>query len=121
MGLQVSHAAFRDTFLMLETFERTLNLAGYIPVIGSISAVIRGGYAKIEMITGIAFAIFSVLHGDPTTASIYLSVGVTLIAHSLLNAIRMCFELVPFMPLVTTLPYDLYATYVVGRRFFPYV
>ena len=124
MNVNISNPAFRDTFIFLETFEKGLKIAGYIPFIGTVSAAIRGGFAKIEMISGIAFAILALgihLQGNAATASTYLAVGITLIAHSLLNGLRTCLEVVPFVPLVTTLPYDLYATYVVGKRFFSYV
>jgi hypothetical protein len=120
----VSNLTFRDTFIVLETFEQGLNIAGYIPLIGSFSAAyIRRNYGQVEIIVGLAFVIFGAglsIQGNPKAIA-YLKFGATLIGHGLLNLIRMNFEIVPGLPLITTLPYDLLATYYIGRRFFSYI
>lgn len=124
MVLKISHSPFLDTFIFLEAFEKGLNIAGYIPIIGTISGVIRAGYTKIEFISGVALAALAFgmhLQGNPSGLSTYLAVGITLIAHSLLNGLRACIEIVPGLPIITTLPYDLYATHILGKRFFSYL
>src|ERR1700722_10255330 len=92
---------FFDTFIFLELFEKCLNIAGYIPVIGSVSATIRNNYAKIELVAGIAFTILAVVfHVQQNQYSaFYLSVGATFVGHALLNELRSYIEVVPFLHL----------------------
>lgn len=113
---------FQNIFALLETFERGLNVVGYIPVIGSVSAVVRNNYAKIEAVAGVAFAILATgiyLQGNPSHA--YYLIAGTLFGHAILNEIRSYFEAVPGVALFTTLPYDIIATIYVGGRFFSYI
>lgn len=118
----IANSTFRDAFTILETFERGLNLAGYVPVVGPIAGALRQYYSNIEAIAGIALAILSLgmKLQEQRSSSFYLTVGITLIGHAILNYIRSCFEEVSGLPLVTTLPYDLVATFYVGGRFFSY-
>lgn len=111
-----------ETFLLLETIERGLNVVGYIPLIGSLSAGVRDTYATAEAIAGIAliaFAIGSSIQGNPQP--LYTVVGGTLLGHAILNGIRSLFEAVPFVALVTTLPYDILTASCVGGRLFTYI
>lgn len=119
----VTPAIIRDTFVLLEAFEKGLNVVGYIPVLGTAAATIRYYYSNVELISGLAFAIFSLgihLQGN-VQAGFYFTIGLTLFGHAILNGLRSSVEAVPTLPLFTALPYDLYATYVVGKRFFSYV
>lgn len=118
----VSPINFQNIFVFLETFEKGLNVVGYFPYVGSVGAIVRKKYAYIEVIAGIAFAFFAMgidLQGNPSRAC-YMIAG-TLVGHGILNRIRTYFEAYPWVSLCTTLPYDLIATFYVGRRFFPYV
>jgi hypothetical protein len=122
MELMVASINYQDVFMLLETFEKGLNVIGYIPVVGSMSAVVRNHYAKIEAVAGIVFAAFAIgihLQGNPSRA--YFIIGGTLLGHSLLNEGRSLIEMVPGLPLITTLPYDVLSTMYLGRRFFSYV
>lgn len=116
-------ATFRDTFLLLETFELGLNFAGYIPVVGTLSTGLRAIMAKVELIAGVVLAVlyFGLQAQGKTINPVLLNVGLTFMGHALLNVIRCLFEAVPFVALVTTLPYDFYATHVLGKRLFSYV
>ncbi len=118
-----THAAvIRDTFACLETFEYSLNIIGYIPIVGSISAHVRKFYGSLEIISGIALAIFAVglELRQSKNAKLYFTIGSTLIGHGILNSIRALFEEKIGVSLITTLPYDLIATFYAGRRFFSY-
>lgn len=113
--------AFQDTFVFLETLEKGLNVVGYIPFVGSVSAWVRENLGRIEVIAGIVFAILSLVQANAATNKLYLTIGLTFLGHGILNQLRALLEYVPGVPLFTTLPYDLYATYVLGRRYFSYV
>jgi hypothetical protein len=118
----VSHVNFQNVFTFLETFERGLNIVGYIPVIGTLGAFVRNHYAKIEAVAGAAFAVFATglyVQGNPSRA--YYIIGGTLFGHAILNEIRSYFEAMPGVALITTLPYDIIATVYVGGRFFSYI
>ncbi|KIC73934.1 Uncharacterized protein PRO82_001772 [Candidatus Protochlamydia amoebophila] len=114
---------FENTFIILELVEKTLNVAGYIPGIGTVSAYVRGGLASIEAVSGIGLTIIGFIansQGNPAS-SIYLTTGITFIGHALLNGFRASFENQPFISLVTTLPYDIGSYLLLGRRVFPYL
>jgi hypothetical protein len=119
----IAQTSFRDTFISLETFETGLNVVGYIPYIGSISAWVRDRYSLLEIITGVGLAILSFVNhrqGDVPASKVYLTVAATFLGHGILNQIRSAIEAVPLLPLVTTLPYDFFATYYIGSRIFSY-
>ena len=116
----VDTSAFTNTFVALEAFEKGLNVVGYVPLLGSLASAVRSYYARIEMVAGIALAIFSLTQND-ASQTIFFTVGVTFMGHSLLNFGRAILEAFPTVPLFTCLPYDLYATFIVGKRFFSYL
>jgi hypothetical protein len=119
----IAAKTFRDTFIFLETFEKGLNIVGYFPYIGTVSAYLRANYSALEIIAGVAIAIFATgmhIQQNPN-AAIYLALGGTLLFHGILNRIRAVFESIPFLPLITTLPYDLVATLYLRRRYFSYI
>lgn len=122
MAANIAGLNVAETFLLLETFEKGLNFIGYIPVIGSLGAGARTIYAKIEAIAGIALLALSVgLSVGGNTNHLYTSVGGTLLGHAILNGIRSLFEMVPFVALASTLPYDLLTASYVGGRLFSYI
>lgn len=95
--------------------EKGLNIAGYIPVVGTISAVVRATIAKVQMTVGAVMAglnyLGSILARDPQRQQELEKRAVKsleFVGHGVLNAIRAIFEFVPFVSLVTCLPYDLY-------------
>lgn len=99
----------------LTVFETGLNYAGYIPIVSSFSAPVRAGFGKIEIIGGIAAAAFFALRalcaeGDEK-ALLWRNSEISLeyVAHGFANIIRAVFECIPFVSLVTCLPYDLCA------------
>jgi hypothetical protein len=102
----------------LTAFETGLNYAGYVPILSSFSAPVRAGYGKIEIICGVAaaaiFAIRALLAEGAQKEVLWNKSDEALeyVAHGLANIIRAVFELVPFVSLVTCLPYDLF-----GERF----
>lgn len=121
--MQIDENPFQDAFFVLETFETGLNALGYIPVIGNASASIRKYYSVIEAITGVALLILSCIcrwQREMLVAKTLLSTGATFLGHAVLNWLRAHVEEIPGLPLVTTLPYDICATYFVGKRFFSY-
>jgi hypothetical protein len=118
----VANINFQDMFMFLETFEKGLNIIGYIPVVGTFGAGVRNTYAKVEVAAGVVFAAIAIgvhLQGNPSRA--YFIIGATLFGHGVLNEIRSYLEAVPFLPWLTTLPYDIITTAYLGRRYFSYV
>lgn len=113
--------SFQDTFVFLETFEKGLNVVGYIPFVGSFSASVREILGRIEFLAGIVFSTLSLVQQNGATKTLYLTVGLTCLGHGCLNQIRALVEVVPGVALATALPYDLYATFVLGRRYFSYI
>lgn len=117
---QIDASPFVKTFAILNTFETVLNMCGYIPLVGSASAVLRAYYAKIEVIAGVALAIFALTKGDAASQNFYFSVAITFIGHAILNGLRSMVEIIPTVPLFTCLPYDIFAAAVLGKRLFSY-
>lgn len=99
--------------ITLTTFETGLNYAGYVPIVSSFSAVVRAEYGKIEIICGIAAAVFfavrALLAEGAQKEFLWKRSEDSLeyVAHGFANIIRAVFECVPFVSLVTCLPYDL--------------
>lgn len=113
----------RDLFGLLETFEGGLNIVGYVPLAGSVSAGVRDVYSKIEVVIGVALVVFSMgmfIQRNPGHLSCR-NLGLTLIGHGILNKIRTYCEMTPFFALITTLPYDLFTGFWIGRRIFAYI
>lgn len=95
--------------------EQCLNIAGYIPGVSSVSGAFRLAGGKIEIIGGIAAAVIVALAAlsapDATSKRQGLSRAVTILTtyflHGIANAFRGSIEMIPFISLVTCLPYDL--------------
>lgn len=95
----------------LATTEEALNLVGYIPMVSVLSATIRSLGAKCQMIAGFSSAIFFFFCGFYRKNSKFkhfqrcrLSIEQAL--HGVFNFCRSLIEFVPFLSLVTCLPYD---------------
>lgn len=101
----------------IEVLEKGLNFFGYVPVAGTLTAKWgRGTLVKAQIVSGIAFGIFSLVGNQrASVVSLYRIFAWTMLKHGLLNSFRSAFEIKPFLPLVTLLPFDL----LVGRAF-PY-
>ena len=101
-------------------FEQGLNIAGYIPLVSTVSGVLRHSYGKMEIIAGVAagalFAIVALFNPNAQARQKGLQKAVevmmTYSLHGIANICRAWIEVVPFLSLVTCLPYDL-----MGKRF----
>jgi hypothetical protein len=99
----------------LASFEKGLNLAGYIPVVSMISGTLRSTYGKTLIITGVAggalLAIVALFDRNAVGRQKGLEKAmkflVTCSVHGIANIGRSRIERVPFLSLVTCLPYDL--------------
>ncbi|WP_068469449.1 hypothetical protein [Candidatus Protochlamydia phocaeensis] len=98
----------------LQSIEHGLNIMGYIPIVGTFSACIRFTYGKMEMITGLAVSLISftgsIFASDLQRQQALESRAIKAIEYSLhgwLNMGRCFLEIIPFISLVTCLPYDL--------------
>jgi hypothetical protein len=104
----------------LEKFEHALNIAGYVPLVSSVSGVIRAVLGKIEVIGGIAtgaiLAIAALFNPHASQRHAQLNkaaeVAVKYSLHGVANLLRGTIEVFPLLSLVTCLPYDL-----MGNRF----
>lgn len=101
-------------------FENAMNVAGYVPILSTISGGLRMTYGNIEVVGAIVAAAFLAIQALFTSDSsaksdLFNQSGKVLVKYSLhgfANCIRSVFESVPFLSLVTCLPYDL-----MGNRF----
>ncbi len=101
-------------------FEHGLNIAGYIPLVSTISGGIRIGFGKLEVIGAIAVAAFTAIKAlfnpDPIEKHLQLDKAAKILVkyslHGAANVLRGTLEVFPFVSLVTCLPYDL-----AGNRF----
>jgi hypothetical protein len=91
-------------FNKLNVGEKCLNILGYIPFVGTFSSYGRGCLAGAELTAGVALLIFA-----------NFAIAAPFLLHGVLNGIRVVFERVPGVSLVTCLPYDLFF-----GRCFPY-
>ena len=108
----------------LEVFERCLNIAGYIPGVGTISGqLLRGSLATIETISGVALVILAAVPYSQGSigGQVAFNFGVALIGHGILNGVRITVEYFPGVSLFTALPYDICSYVLLGRRLFSYV
>lgn len=104
----------------LTQFEYGLNVVGYVPLISTISSGIRMTYGNVEVIGAIAaaaiLAIKALFTSDSEARSELFNQSGKVLAkyslHGLANCLRSLFESVPFLSLITCLPYDL-----AGNRF----
>jgi len=88
---------------LLQDFEQTLNVFGYIPIISTFSGSIREAYGSIQVTAGIAFAILSSLSQNNDRQTEH---GVEIAIHGFTNMCRAFIEYVPFLNLIT-IPYDI--------------
>lgn len=96
--------------------EEPLNKVGYIPFIGSITALIRNFFGQLQITAGIIVLIIGVIarlfikpptRGKrPSQAYLLAPDALNLIGQGILNWGRSLLELIPFLALITTLPYD---------------
>lgn len=104
----------------LNTFEKGLNIAGYFPIVSSFSGLLRINYGKLEIIGGIVaaalIAVSALFLADASERHREFSKAVKVFTdyslHGFSNIIRGTIEALPFVSLVTCLPYDL-----LGNRF----
>jgi hypothetical protein len=96
--------------------KKYLNRIGYIPAVGSVSASVRGTVGLAQLVTGVSVTALSVpaaligstLGQDEFAKRSFKRVDSYshLALHGALNCGRAALESVPFLPLMTTLPYD---------------
>ncbi len=99
----------------LDKFEHGLNVAGYIPFVSSFSGGVRAIMGKIEVIGALAtaaiMAIGALFNPNAAQRQAQLSksgeIAVKYSWHGVANILRGALEIVPFLSLVTCLPYDL--------------
>ncbi len=104
----------------LEKIEPGLNIAGYFPVISSVSGPLRMVLGQCEIIGGLAAAAFMAIAAlfNPNARERQhqlnkaLEIAVKYTLHGGANLFRGGIEMIPFASLVTCLPYDL-----LGNRF----
>jgi glycosyltransferase A (GT-A) superfamily protein (DUF2064 family) len=91
--------------------EEVLNLVGYIPLVSLLSAAVRTLGGKLQLLLGLVFAIGCFMAGITTPLrkkkhfqNARWSIGHAL--HGVLNILRALIESVPFLSLITCLPYD---------------
>lgn len=97
--------------------EKYLNVAGYVPFVGSITALGRHLLGTVQIIVGLATATFSALaagyhkiRGNDAQAQNCLNLSfnaLNYVGQGLLNNARAIIERFPLLPLLVTLPYDL--------------
>ena len=95
--------------------EQWLNIAGYIPGVSSASGALRIGGGKTEVIGAIAgsaivaLAALSAPNAAEKRQGLRRAVTIltTYLLHGIANVFRGSIEMIPFLSLVTCLPYDL--------------
>jgi hypothetical protein len=115
----------RDLDQNLATFERVLNIPGYIPGVATVSAPFRAAYGKILIIGALFTAAITTLiklkdSRSNTESQRIISEGITLFTnyalHGVVNIGRAFLEATSILGLCLCLPYDLS-----GHRFsYPY-
>lgn len=104
----------------LNSFEGGLNIAGYIPIVSTFSGSLRINYGKLEVIGSIVAAalitVRALFLANASDRDRELKRAIDVFTHyslhGIANIIRGILEVVPFVSLVTCLPYDLS-----GKRF----
>jgi len=104
----------------LDKLEHGLNIAGYVPILSSFSGGLRAVLGKIEIIGAIAaaaiMAVAALFNPDAAQRQAQLNkalqIAVKYSLHGAANMFRGTVESIPFVSLVTCLPYDL-----LGHRF----
>jgi len=95
--------------------ETGLNYAGYVPGVSTLSGALRVNYGKIEIIGAVAAAAFiairALVNQDAQERSAGLKKALNVMStyslHGVANIFRGILEMIPFLSLVTCLPYDL--------------
>lgn len=97
----------------LASFEKDLNFVGYIPFASMLSGALRIIYGKIEVIGSVALGALSAIkslfyNGEQKEQEWNRAVHFFNYAlHGIANIFRGTLETVPFLSLVTCLPYDM--------------
>lgn len=95
---------------ILAKSETALNLIGYIPVISSMSGLVRMVGGKIQALIGFFVAAFSLFTAFKSVnkfrALLIFRIGLEHLLHGICNLIRGSIETVPLLSLVLCLPYD---------------
>lgn len=115
----------------LSCFEEGLNVAGYVPLFGicTVAGVLRIEYGKAQICASVALAalvtVASLFSKNSETRHAGIKFAATLLTtysvHGLANIGRGLLEMIPYLSLVTCLPYDMtnnrykYPTEVPGR------
>jgi hypothetical protein len=98
----------------LNSFEEALNIAGYVPVVSSLSGLVRISLGELEIVGSIVAAaliatrsFFFVNASDRERESNKaFEIFIDYSLHGCANIIRGIIERIPFASLVTCLPYD---------------
>ena len=88
-----------------QSFEKMLNVFGYIPIVSSVSGSVRQVYGNVQVIGGLATAVLSSLSNQRQAEH-----GLEIAVHGIANMCRSSVEMVPFLNLAC-IPYDM------GNRF----
>lgn len=104
----------------LNSFEKWLNIAGYVPIASSFSGSLRASYGQLEVIGAIAvaalIAVKALFMVSPSDRDREFKKATEILVdyslHGVANMIRGSIEAFPFASWVTCLPYDL-----AGHRF----
>ncbi len=104
----------------LSISEQWLNIAGYIPGVSSVSGALRIAGGKTEIIGAVgasaivALAALSAADSAERRQGLRRAVTIltTYLLHGIANVFRGSIEMIPFLSLMTCLPYDL-----LGNRF----
>lgn len=91
--------------------EEALNLIGYIPMISILSAAVRTLGGKLQALLGLSLAVFSLIAGIMASKGkirhfLNFRTSIEHFLHGLFNMLRAVIEAVPFLSLITCLPYD---------------
>ncbi len=96
----------------LANFEKDLNFVGYIPIASSFSGALRVAFGKIEVIAGVVLGAISGIkslfyNGQQKEQEWKHAVSLfNYSLHGIANIFRGILECIPFVSLVTCLPYD---------------
>jgi hypothetical protein len=106
MFLYISQNQLEKTLVRAE---EVLNLVGYIPLVSLLSAAVRSFGGMLQIILGLIFATVSFLAKAPSRKSNHFRncrLSIHHVLHGFFNIVRAKIEAVPFLSLITCLPYD---------------
>ncbi len=91
--------------------EAALNLVGYIPMISLLSAAVRSFGGFLQLVLGLCLAIvyffkLRLSNSRKVECFFHFKTGFAHVLHGICNIVRAKIEAVPFLSLVTCLPYD---------------